>query len=426
MAKSLTARLMQLVPPGQRLHDNIVELNRTVEGLVNSQEALTARVAGLSADTARLSAPAPSATPAEKDTAELDRFVARTLGETALRHLPFLPNDFQVGDEAITVWGFAGAADGITDRTAFFVNGNRIRNVDFPIPDPNWKARFPDVAGMGWAFKAVITENLEALRGARFWRFDVSPTGRYHHDRWRQAVHYMNPLHEAFPFPPAANIKRVIGDTSIERFAMGGAMIFHNLAAQLAEMGFGWSDFPNILDWGCGAGRLTRYLAAETGSRITGADIDADNIAWCRDAYPGASFELVPLRPPTGLADSAFDLVVGISVLTHLQEEDQFLWLAELRRITRSGALVFLSIQGPTQLAYNRFPPDIYRQIQQDGYLNLSRDGALDAVVEDKEYYRAAMHSRDYILRRWSAFFEVLSFEDAIAALQDFVVLRRR
>ena len=426
MARSLTARLMQLLPPGQRLLGNIVELNRTVEGLVDNQTALNTRVAGLSAEIERLSAPQPSAAPAGADTVELDRFVAQTLGEAALRHLPFLANDFHIGDEAITVRGFAGAADGITGRMAFFINAKRIEDVDFPIPDPNFKARFPDVPGMGWAFKAVITEDLEELRAARFWRLDASPTGRYHHDRWRQAVHYMNPSHERFPFPPAANIERVIGDTSTARFAMGGAMIFHNLAALLAELGFGWSDFPNILDWGCGAGRLTRYLATETGSRVTGVDIDADNIAWCREAYPGASFELVPLRPPTSLADSSFDLVVGISVLTHLQEEDQFLWLAELRRITRTGALVFLSVQGPTQSAYNHFPPDIYRRIQQVGYLNLSRDGALDAVVDDREYYRAAMHSRDYIIRRWSEFFEVLSFEDAIAALQDFVVLRRR
>lgn len=191
-------------------------------------------------------------------------------------------------------------------------------------------------------------------------------------------------------------------------------------------MELGWDDFTRVLDWGCGAGRLTRYLLGDTPCAVTGVDIDADNIAWCQASYPGARFEVVPLRPPTMFEDGAFDLVTGLSVVTHLQEEDQWKWLAELRRLTRPGALLFLSVQGPTQYAYNRFPAHLYRQVEDQGYLNLSRDGALDDVVVDKEYYRAAMHSRPYIVKHWGEYFEVLAIVDAIAGLQDFVVLRRR
>ena len=98
----------------------------------------------------------------------------------------------------------------------------------------------------------------------------------------------------------------------------------------------------------------------------------------------------------------------------------------ELRRVVRPGGLAFLSVQGPAQFAYNRFPPHLYRQVQERGYLDLSRDGALDAVIGDTEYYRAAMHSRAYITERWSRYFEVVAIVDAIAGMQDFVVLRRR
>jgi SAM-dependent methyltransferase len=207
---------------------------------------------------------------------------------------------------------------------------------------------------------------------------------------------------------------------------MGGATIFKNLESYLAELGRGWADFSRILDWGCGAGRVTRYMLSETGCGVTGADIDLDNIAWCRQAYPDGRFEQVPLRPPTAFEDGAFDLVVGLSVLTHLREDDQWLWLSELQRIVRPGGLAFLPVQGPTQFAYNRFPPHLYRQVQERGYLDLSRNGALDAVIGDTEYYRAAMHSRPYITQRWNRYFEVVAIVDAIAGLQDFVVLRRR
>jgi hypothetical protein len=58
--------------------------------------------------------------------------------------------------------------------------------------------------------------------------------------------------------------------------------------------------------------------------------------------------------------------------------------------------------------------------------MDLIRDAALDGVINDPEYYRAAIHSRRYIVDRWSKYFEVIAIVDAIAALQDFVVMRRR
>jgi 2-polyprenyl-3-methyl-5-hydroxy-6-metoxy-1,4-benzoquinol methylase len=429
MTPSFTSRAVSLFPPARRLRQAVAGLGTAVGQLQAQHDRLRQDLAALRE---RMEAPLPQTAPpvpiepSADAISELDRMTRRELGEAALRHLPFLPGGFAVEPGRITVTGYCGAPDGITGHMGFFVNGRRIEEVDYPVEDPELKSRFPDVPGMGLVFRARIEAGLDALRAERFWRFDAAPTGHWNEARWRQAVHYMNPAMERFPFPPQANIQRVIGDTSVERFAMGGAMIFNNAANYLRERGLGWGDFPNILDWGCGAGRLTRYLVGETASAVTGVDIDADNIAWCREAIPGGTFLTVPLRPPTGLADGQFDLVFGLSVLTHLQEADQFLWLRELQRITRPGAMLFLSVQGPAQFAYNRFPPHLYRQLQAQGYIDLCRDAALDAVVTDKEYYRAAMHSRPYIRERWGAFFEILAFEDAIAGMQDFVVMRRR
>lgn len=83
-------------------------------------------------------------------------------------------------------------------------------------------------------------------------------------------------------------------------------------------------------------------------------------------------------------------------------------------------------MQGPTQFAYNSFPPKLYRKLQEVGYIDFSRDPTLDQVSEASEYHRAAMHSWSYIVEHWRDLFEVLAIVDAIAGLQDFVVLRRR
>lgn len=356
---------------------------------------------------------------------QLDHFTAREMQSAAQRNLPFLPGEIVREDNGIRMEGHAGAAEGLTANMAFFINGLRFDRVDYPVLDPELANRFATVRGMGMVVRALMTQHLEELQQARFWRFDASATGQFVAANWRQALHVMNPAFDHYPMPPEANRLRVIGDSHAGRFAMGGATIFKNVEHYLAELGHTWKDFPRILDWGCGAGRVTRYLLSETGGAVTGIDIDPNNIAWCQQAYPEGRFEHVPLRPPTAFDDASFDLAMGLSVMTHLQENDQWLWLGELKRLLRLGGLAFLSVQGPTQFAYNRFPPPLYRQVQERGYLDLSRDGALDAVIEDTEYYRAAMHSRPYITKHWSRYFEVIAIVDAIAGLQDFVVLRR-
>lgn len=433
MPKSLATRMSLLFPPAQRLHEAVRTLNQSVTWLVAENQSLRAEQARLANSMLELAAPAVPTMPAPPPTASatpsiemLDRMTGRELQAASLRHLPFLPGDIAMADDGLHVEGYAGAPDGLTGNMAFFVNGRRFDRVEYPVFDPELASRFPEVRGMGLVTRMIMTEHLDELRSTSFWRLDASPVGHYVAANWRQAIHFKNPAFEPYPLPPEANIKRVIGDTSATRFAMGGATIFKNIEHYLGEMGLGWADFTRVLDWGCGAGRVTRYLLGDTPCAVTGVDIDADNIAWCQASYPGAQFEVVPLRPPTMFEDGAFDLVTGLSVMTHLQEEDQWKWLAELRRLTRPGALLFLSVQGPTQYAYNRFPAHLYRQVEEQGYLDLSRDGALDDVVADKEYYRAAMHSRPYIVKRWSEYFEVLAIVDAIAGLQDFVVLRRQ
>jgi SAM-dependent methyltransferase len=355
---------------------------------------------------------------------DADIYAAREMQLAAVRCLPFLPQDIRVSPEAIEIEGFAGATEGLIANMAFFVNGHRINKVTFPIEDAVLKARFAYVSGVGTVFRARMTDNLNELLSARFLRFDASATGVYVPSAWRQAIHFMNPFVECFPVPPEANMMRVIGDTSSSRFRMGGAMTYKNIEHYLAELGYTWSDFPRILDWGCGAGRISRYLISESGSEVTGADIDPDNIAWCSSVYTQGIFTTFPLRPPVSFSDSHFDIVIGVSVMTHLQEDDQHHWLAELRRITRAGGLILLSVRGPTMFAYGDFPPALYRELQTKGYIDNCRDGALDAVVEDLEYYRSAMHSRPYITKVWGEYFEVMAVVDAIAGVQDFVVMR--
>ena len=102
-----------------------------------------------------------------------------------------------------------------------------------------------------------------------------------------------------------------------------------------------------ILDWGCGCGRITRYLAAAGVLELRGCDIDAEAIAWCRRNLEG-TFSVNAPEPPLPYADGELDVVVASSVFTHLARGHQEMWLRELQRILAPGGLLLASVSGET------------------------------------------------------------------------------
>jgi SAM-dependent methyltransferase len=103
-----------------------------------------------------------------------------------------------------------------------------------------------------------------------------------------------------------------------------------------------------ILDWGCGPGRVVRHLPQIMGRDcvIYGTDYNPRSIGWCREHLPGITFTLNPLTADLPYPDATFDLIYGISILTHLSESLHREWVAELGRVLRPGGLLLLTTQG--------------------------------------------------------------------------------
>jgi SAM-dependent methyltransferase len=190
------------------------------------------------------------------------------------------------------------------------------------------------------------------------------------------------------------------------------------------------ADCQAILDWGCGCARVARFVTELTPGKLTGVDIDPDNIQWCKENIPQTEFASIGLHPPTHFANESFDLVYGISVFTHLSETDQDRWLAELQRITRPGAAVLMSLQG--EIAFLRADGDFKRflQLEKTGLHIYGRCPDLDDVlpeVKKNEYYQNVFHSRRYIYEHWGRYFQIMDVLDgALAGYQDLAVMRRR
>ncbi len=180
-----------------------------------------------------------------------------------------------------------------------------------------------------------------------------------------------------------------------------------------------------ILDWGCGCGRvMAQMMKLVAPERLHGCDIDAEAIAWDKEHLMGPSFSRIEPYPPTSYADDSFDIIYGISVMTHLDEEAQFAWLRELQRIARPGAIVALTVIGE-DLRRARMPAELSAIYDEKGFAAYVPDYSnLLAEFSHPDYYQESYHSLTYIAATWSEFFEIVEYVET--KHQDFVILRAR
>ena len=232
----------------------------------------------------------------------------------------------------------------------------------------------------------------------------------------------------SLPMPQAARRCRVQGTESECFFLLEGCSAYTKLQQALqTHVGKCFADFPRALDWGCGCGRLARHFAPGTTSRLTGVDVDWDNVAWCRDNLGFADFQTVPLHPPTTLPAGEFDLLIGISVFTHLGADVQREWLRELRRLAAPGAILLVTVHGLTSaLRANRFP-HLLRFLASRGCYNMGSCIDLGDFISDAQYYRSMYISQSYIRKHWTKYFDIVDIVPGyIGNNQDLVILRKR
>jgi SAM-dependent methyltransferase len=186
------------------------------------------------------------------------------------------------------------------------------------------------------------------------------------------------------------------------------------------------SSFSSVLDWGCGCGRVLQQLGVGPQTGVRGCDVDGDNVSWCREHLPFAAFDATRPDPPLPCEDASFDLVYGISVFTHLGQQDESRWLQELRRVARPGAAVLMSVHGAQAMFHSKPDPAQMDSLCRDGILDVGANAALVGVVEEAQRYRDVFHLPEYVGRVWSRHFELLDILPGfISSIQDLVVMRR-
>jgi SAM-dependent methyltransferase len=173
-------------------------------------------------------------------------------------------------------------------------------------------------------------------------------------------------------------------------------------------------SFRDVLDFGCGCGRIARQL---TEMRMTGIDVDAEAIRWCARNLEGRWQTIAP-SPPTDLPGQAFDLVYAVSVFTHLDEERQRAWIAELHRLLRPAGLLIVTTLGPG-LVWSR--PDLDAAQRQ----RLEHHGFVFAPGAASFNEDSSFQTRDYLARAWEGFRMLEHTAHGLAGYQDLTVFER-
>jgi 2-polyprenyl-3-methyl-5-hydroxy-6-metoxy-1,4-benzoquinol methylase len=151
------------------------------------------------------------------------------------------------------------------------------------------------------------------------------------------------------PLPPRRLMIRVAGTPDADWFLSSGQLSAATVRDAAERHGRPLETVGSLLDFGCGCGRVTRWLR-DANAEIHASDADARAVEWCTANLRFARFAVNDLAPPLRYGDGKFDLVYAFSVLTHLTEDLQQPWLEELHRVLRPGGLLVLSTHGERYL----------------------------------------------------------------------------
>jgi SAM-dependent methyltransferase len=221
--------------------------------------------------------------------------------------------------------------------------------------------------------------------------------------------------------PPAMLRFRVSESTSVEEFHSVGRNTVLAIEQALEAAGRPLATFGAVLDFGCGCGRTLSWMArAAPGLKLHGTDVDGEAVAWCRTNLPGIQFGTNGALPPLNYADNSFDLAYAISVFTHLNEDHQRRWLAELGRVVRPGGLLLFSVHGARCRA--GVTVEDGARLAQCGFLHKT-SAKLRGIVP--AWYHTTYHSRDYVLRAVSEWFRPVSYAEGGLGYQDLVIVER-
>ncbi|MCX7876551.1 MAG: class I SAM-dependent methyltransferase [Melioribacteraceae bacterium] len=159
-----------------------------------------------------------------------------------------------------------------------------------------------------------------------------------------------NGLPDKLPYPNSKLIFTVIAIPWVSEYFKSGKIIYDNIRTSLYKTKVELPQNSNILDFGCGCGRLIRHFATENNYNLFGSDINNELINWCKVNLTFGNFSTNNILPPTNYENNFFDFIYARSVFTHLSEDYQKKWMNEIKRILKPNGVFYFTTHGKKTL----------------------------------------------------------------------------
>jgi SAM-dependent methyltransferase len=240
------------------------------------------------------------------------------------------------------------------------------------------------------------------------------------------------------PDVPDPSLQQLWNGTSGVALASQSVSFYTKLCDRLRAHSDRPLDEARVLDFGCGWGRLTRYVARDVQpGRLYGCDPVQQILDVCRDSRVPATLARSDFLPERLPFDKPFDHAFAFSVFTHLSEEAHEHALRALHRALCPGAILVVTVRPPGYLrfcelmhaALAALGPDPGAKLREPRYLFVAHPAEPSHLQYEggEMTYGETVVTIPYIRERWSAMFELLAVDVLIGDLyQVMVTLRRR
>jgi len=218
------------------------------------------------------------------------------------------------------------------------------------------------------------------------------------------------------------------GDTK-EEYLSGGEEHVQKMLELVRDSDFSFAEEGRILDFGCGAGRMIRFLKNISESyEIWGTDISAEHIYWCKQYLsPPFHFATTTTIPHLPFEDRYFDFIYAGLVFTHIDDLAEA-WLLELRRILASNGRLFVTIHDDHTV---RLLDGVYKEcplakMMRTHNLYNSSKGTTGMLVVGRDTGSQVFYDIDYFLRTLRPMYHIHSVTQEGHGYQTAVLLERK
>jgi SAM-dependent methyltransferase len=149
------------------------------------------------------------------------------------------------------------------------------------------------------------------------------------------------------PIPPQHLMDLVIDPPEAAWYLQSGVFAFRDIQRTLNKNGINPGHFGEVLDFGCGTGRIAWRWKNEYNSYVYGTDYNKKLVNFCKKKSDKSErFSKNEIGPPLEYEKEKFSFIYANSVFTHLSKNLQKEWIKEAKRVLENKGYMYITVHG--------------------------------------------------------------------------------